>query len=222
LPTSPKKLCLPLLVAAAAVANAADLLPAQTFEGEIPGWRSFHEEPGTRTSDVWKLEKDGVLVCRGKPLGYLFTTNSYQNFTLSFEWRWPQDAKPGNGGVLARTTGPDKVWPKSFEIQLNAGQAGDFWGIGAFSYSGPTNRLRNMEHEKFGRLTHLPKLLAAEKPPGEWNSATVVLDGSRATVHINGKLVNEATDVDQVPGKILLTSEGQEIHFRNLRLLPNR
>ena len=38
---------------------------------------------------------------------------------------------------------------------------------------------------------------------------------------INGELVNEATGCD-APGKIVLTAEGAEIHFRNLRLKSAR
>jgi hypothetical protein len=195
------------------------LLTKQTADGEIAGWKSFHETPGTRTDQVWKLGTDGVLVCQGKPLGYLYTTQDYQDFVLTFEWRWPRDVTPRNGGVLVRTTGEDKVWPKSLEIQLNAGQAGDFWGIGGYQLSGAPERTRRMEHEKFGRLTHVPKISAVEKPVGEWNQGEVRLKGDKVTLHMNGQLVNEADGCDQVGGRILLTAEGQEIHFRNLMLL---
>jgi hypothetical protein len=40
------------------------------------------------------------------------------------------------------------------------------------------------------------------------------------TLEINGQEVNRATGCDVVPGKICLTAEGDEIHFRNVRLSP--
>ena len=38
------------------------------------------------------------------------------------------------------------------------------------------------------------------------------------TLRINGELVNETTRCDVVAGKICLTAEGNEIHFRNVRI----
>jgi len=199
--------------------KSVDLLAPQTAAGEIPGWRSFHETPGTRTGDVWRLGADGVLVCKGQPLGYLLTEKDYTSFELSLEWRWPPGATPGKGGVLGRLTGPDKVWPKSLEFQLNAGQAGDFWGLDGYRLSGPAERLKVIEHPKFGRLTGLPRLSDAEKPAGQWNRYEIVVEGPTATLKINGQLVNRAEGCEGVPGKIALTAEGSEIHFRNVRIV---
>jgi hypothetical protein len=39
---------------------------------------------------------------------------------------------------------------------------------------------------------------------------------------VNGPQVNQATGCEAVPGRILLTSEGQVVHCRNLRLIPKR
>lgn len=195
-----------------------NLLPAQTATGEIPGWMSFHDKPGTRTGDVWKLGSDGVLVCKGQPLGYLYTQRDYTDFVLELEWRWPPGAKPGNGGVLGRLTGPHKVWPKSLEFQLNAGQAGDFWGLDGYEIAGPIAQRKIVQHPKFGRLTHIKRTLDMEKPAGQWNHYHIAVQGDAATLAINGKLVNLAVGCHVTPGKIVLTAEGSEIHFRNLRL----
>jgi hypothetical protein len=97
-------------------APATNLLTRQGADGEIAGWKSFHEQPGTKTGDVWKLGADGVLTCRGEPKGYLYTEQDHQDFTFTFEWRWPPGGKAGNGGVLLRTTGENKIWPKCLEV----------------------------------------------------------------------------------------------------------
>ncbi len=198
-------------------AQPVDLLTTQSESGELAGWKSFHEKPGTKTGDVWKLD-DGVLVCKGSPKGYIYTEKNYCDFVLTLEWRWPPGKKAGNGGVLVRMTGEHRVWPKSLEPQLNAGAAGDFWGLDGFPLTGPSERRKTLEHAQFGKLTNLAKTQAAEKPAGEWNAYEVIARGDTVTLRVNGKEVNRATGCAVTPGPICLTAEGDEIHFRNVRL----
>ena len=196
-----------------------DLLnpPPQTNRATI--WRSFSEDPKTKFGDVWKW-KDGVLVCRGTPKGYIYTKEDFTNFVLTLEWRWPPGKKPGNGGVLLRTTGKHKLWPKSLEAQLNAGDAGDFWGLDGYPLSGPAERSQTLQHPTFGRLTHVRKTEDVEKPAGQWNRYEITADGETVTLKINGRLVNRATGCEAAAGKICLTAEGNEIQFRKVRLVP--
>jgi hypothetical protein len=178
-------------------------------------WEYYLADPEVKVQDVWSIE-DGVLICRGKPLGYLYTKTDYGDFVLKLEWRWPPGKKRGNGGVLIRMTGEHKIWPTSLEAQLNAGNAGDFWGLAGYRLSGPVERMRTTDHKEFGKLTNLKKTKTPEKPPGEWNTYEIVSKGSTVTLIINSEEVNRATGCDLNPGKICLTSEGSEIHFRNV------
>ena len=139
---------------------------------------------------------------------------------MKLQWRWPPGKKPGKGGVLLRMTGENKIWPKSLEAQINVGDAGDFWGLDGYALSGPAERSRSLEHPRFGKLTNLKKAAAAEKAPGEWNQYEIIVNGDTVTLSINGKQVNKAAGCGLVPGKIVLTAEGDEIHFRNVRLTP--
>jgi hypothetical protein len=200
--------------------KAIRLLERQQADGELPGWKSFSETADTKTSDVWKLDADGVLVCRGTPKGYLATIKEYQDFVLKVQWRWPPQGKAGNGGVLVRITGPDKIWPRSLEAQINAGQAGDFWGLAGYSLTGPADRSKEVVHPQFGRLKNVKKAAAMEKPTGQWNSYEIVVKGDTATLSINGQQVNAATGCDVVRGRLCLTAEGDEIHYRNVELTP--
>ncbi|MCX7426167.1 MAG: DUF1080 domain-containing protein [Planctomycetia bacterium] len=201
-------------------AEPRPLLTAQTESGELAGWKSFHEGKDVKTGDVWTLGNDGVLVSKGSPKGYLYTEKDYGDFVLTFEYRWPPNKKPGNGGVLVRMRGPDRIWPKSLEAQINVGDAGDFWGLAGYSLDGPAERLKKLEHPQFGALVNLKKVKAAEKPPGEWNHYKIIADGPTVTLVLNGEEVNRATHCEETPGKILLTAEGDEIHFRNVRISP--
>lgn len=184
-------------------------------------WKSFSEDPGTKLADVWQV-KDGVLVCKGTPKGGIYLDRDLTNFTLRLEWRWPGEGKAGKGGVLLRTVAPWKIWPKSLEAQINAGQAGDFWGLAGFSLEGPAERIKKLDHEQFGKLTNLARTATVEKPDSQWNQYEIVAAGPVVTLKINGKVVNKATNCDVHPGKICLTAEGSAIEFRNVRLIRKK
>ena len=46
------------------------LVTAQGADGSLRGWDFFCEEDDRSCGDVWTL-RDGVLVCRGLPRGYI-------------------------------------------------------------------------------------------------------------------------------------------------------
>jgi hypothetical protein len=182
------------------------------FNGkDLTGWTCFLEHGG-KMQDVWSVDSDGVLICKGNPIGYIRTEKDYANYVLRLEWRFnPVTKQAGNSGVLLRMIGPDKVWPKSIEAQLESGNAGDFWNIDEFQMTVDPKRTN-------GRNTK--KTSANEKPIGEWNEYEIVVDHGTVILKVNGKELNRATDCEEVPGKICLQSEGAEIHFRNIRLTP--
>ena len=185
----------------------------------LEAWDCYLQDPDAKAQDVWNVE-DGVLICSGKPLGYLYTKRDYDNFVLKLQWRWPPGKKPGSGGVLIRMTGEHRIWPKSLEAQLNTGGAGDFWGLVGYGLSGPAERKRISIHQEFGKLTNLKKTKDLEKPPGQWNTYEIIAKGDTVTLVINGEQVNRAAGCDLNPGRICLTSEGTEIHFRNVVVTP--
>lgn len=187
-------------------------------EGSLSHWSFFLEDPNTTKAEVWQIE-DEILICRGTPRGYLYTPQDYRDFTLRLDWRWPPGQEPGKGGVLIRMTGEHCVWPRSLEAQINVGDAGDFWGLAGYELSGDAERRRTLVHDTFGQLTHLKKAQAQENPPGQWNHYEIVAHGETVTLFINGEQVNQALGCDVEPGKICLTSEGTEIHFRNLSII---
>ena len=121
-----------------------------------------------------------------------------------------------------RKTGPDKIWPKSLEAQINAGQAGDFWGLDGYRLTGPAERSKGLTHPQFGKLANVAKAAAMEKPAGQWNRYEIVARGGVVTLAINGREVNRATGCDVVPGSICLTAEGDEYDFRNVEIIAGR
>ena len=185
----------------------------------LDSWDYYLADPQAKMHDVWRIE-DGILVCTGTPLGYIYTKQDYRDFVLKLQWRWPAEKDPGKGGVLIRTTGENKIWPRSLEAQINAGDAGDFWGLAGYTLSGAPERMKSIDHEEFGKLTNLQKTKPLEFPPGEWNSYEIIAKGDSVTLIINGQQTNRATGCDPTGGRICLTSEGSEIHFKNITLTP--
>jgi len=217
---------LALLVLLAALAAAAEPPAVRLFDGkDLAGWSSFLVDPKAKTEDVWSV-RDGVLVCRGEPLGYLHTDAEYTSFRLVVEWRWAPGAsarlgKTPNSGVLMRVNGGPKAVPRAIEAQLRSGDAGDLYGFWGMTIEGaPARRREKKGDAMLGDMVGFSKVEAAEKPEGEWNVYEITLDGPSIVVRVNGKTVNEARGATVLPGRIALQSEGGEIHFRRVELTP--
>jgi hypothetical protein len=213
-----------LLVSASVSAAPAD--PVRLFNGkDLGGWSHFLVDPNVKMEDVWSV-RDGVLVCKGEPLGFLQTTAEYTSFKLVVEWRWPAGTaarlgKTPNSGVLLRVNGEPKPIPRAYEAQLQSGSAGDLYGFWGLPLEGdPARRRESKGNAMLGDMVGFSKAEAAEKPEGEWNVYEIVVDGPSIVVHVNGKKVNEAGGAAVLPGRIALQSEGGEIHFRRVELTP--
>lgn len=191
------------------------------FNGkDLSGWKSFLEDSSVPMEAVWQVE-DGILICRGEPTGFLYTDRQFSSFELIVEWRWAPGKEPGNSGVLMRINGPLTVIPRSYEAQLRSGDAGDLYGFHGMRIDGPPERTsRTAGDPVLGDFVGVKKMQGAENPPGDWNTCRIRLEGDRVTVWVNGKQVNEAWDLEVLPGPIGLQSEGGEIHFRKVELTP--
>lgn len=213
-----------VLLSLVGAAQAEDQKPGakSLFNGKnLDGWSYHLVDPNVKMEDVWRVE-DGVLICKGSPLGYLVTKDSFKDFCLVVEWRWPAGKEAGNSGVLLRISGePIGFMPRCVEAQLKHGSAGDIWAFRGFSLTGPEDRLRKVEnHKELGTFFGVGKSKNAEKEQGEWNRYVIKLVGDRMTVEVNGEQLSEASGLDVVSGPIGLQSEGGEIHFRKVELIP--
>lgn len=190
------------------------------FNGKnMEGWTHVLADPAVSRDAVWSV-RDGILVCTGTPIGVLYTEKDYTNFRLTVEYRWAPGTKPGNSGIMSRMIRGTGALPRTVEVQLAHGNAGDIMGLHGFPIAGGQPRWAERDSKVAGRINSVKKLVDAEKPPGEWNHVELEVRDGRYTVRMNGQLVNEAGGVEVLAGPIGLQSEGGEIHFRNVMLTP--
>jgi Domain of Unknown Function (DUF1080) len=222
------RLMIAVIVALVPSSAAAQQRAVPLFNGvDLSGWSHFLVDPKVPASDVWSV-KDGVLICKGEPVGYLYTNTEYTSYTLIVEWRWAPGAaarlgKVPNSGVLMRVNGDPKPKgvPRAYEAQLQSGNAGDVYGFWGLPLDGDPERRREAKaHELLGDMVGFRKTEAAERREGEWNTYEITFDGPSLVVAVNGKKVNEAKGAVVLPGRIALQSEGGEIHFRRVELRP--
>ncbi len=189
--------------------------PIQLFNGKnFDGLHIFVEKAGTDPATAWKVE-DGLLRCLGVGRGYVRTEVAYADYQLSLEWRWPKNA--GNSGVMLHVVGPDLIWPKCFEAQLQTSHAGDFASFGD-ARSKEEIVSRNPRGVSTGRLVHPGP--SPEKPMGEWNRYDITVAGDTITLSVNGVQLNRMTGVLPSGGCIAFQAEGTAIDFRNITLTP--
>lgn len=177
----------------------------QLVSAEFPAetWQFFSGKKGTTLSDTWRVELTGeelqpVIICRGEPYGYIRTRRRFRNFEMGWEWKFPQDAN-GNSGVLLFTTGEDRLWPTSIQVELHQPAAGSTFPSGG----------ARVDEE----LRDVPML---SKPVNEWNRCVVHCVNGCVKVVLNGETVGTVTGCEPREGAIALQSQGAEVHFRNI------
>jgi len=135
------------------------------------------------------------------------TKETYSDYKLHVEWRYPGEAS--NSGVFIHGQKPDTIWLKCIECQLKAGSAGDFVCMNGSDMNERTDKTNRM----------VKKLAASsEKPNGEWNTMEVVCESNTIEVFVNGVLQNKGTNLNVSKGFICLQSEGKDVEFRNVFL----
>ena len=179
--------------------------PIELFNGkDLSGWRLT--DPNAING--WNV-KDGLLVNqvvqeegKHKNYGNLRTDAEFEDFNLILEVRV---AEGGNSGVYIRGI---------YEVQV------------ADTYGKPLNA-----HNMGAIYSRIKPKVAAEKPPGEWQTLDITFVDRHATIVLNGKKIIDNqpiagctggalwSDVTR-PGPIYLQGDHTGIEYRNLVLRP--
>ncbi|MEO5799346.1 MAG: DUF1080 domain-containing protein [Gemmatimonadales bacterium] len=213
------------LAASAALGAAAAPKPKPLFNGhDLAGWHvDVPAQDGNDTTRNPFVVRDGRLVTLGTPGGHLITDSVFRNYRLEVEYRFT--GKPGNAGVLIHASTPRALYgmfPRSLEVQMESGNAGDFWCI-LEDITVPDMVARRGPREKWGATEGKERRIRnltddSERPLGEWNRLVVEAVGRSVKVWVNGTLVNSGTNGTAGHGQIAIQSEGSEVEFRRLDL----
>ena len=185
-----------------------DLFNGQDFDA----WR-FHFGNAEAPNDGTFSIRDGILICSGKPSGYMYTKKSYGNYVLRFDLAFKKpdgmaaDAKPrGNSGCLIHVDKPNAlgVWPASIEVQGMYRQTGLILPIPRSLKCSKT--LDNEARDD------------ALKPFGQFNTIEVDVNGGDMTISVNGTIVSTVSDCELTEGPIGFQSEGAETHWKNIQI----
>lgn len=216
---------------AAILLSCSNIVTAQKsvslFNGkDLTGWHADVPEMDTNANAKTPFVfRNGMLVSLGTPGGHLITDKIYKNYRLKVEYRFA--AKPGNCGVLVHSSTPRalyQMFPKSLEVQMEHGNAGDFWCI-VEDISVPNMEARRGPKTEWGgtegKRRNIKNLVdKSEKPVGEWNSMMIECLNDSVKVWVNGTLENFGYNCTASEGQIALQAEGSEVEFRKVELTP--
>ena len=189
---------------------------------DLSGWYAY--EPGsgklTNASDLFSVDKKMIRLY-GEKAGYLMSTESFTEFSLTVEFRWNTDTtfmrknNKKNSGVmyLVPNNTPDELWPKGIQFQIKEGATGDF-----ILLKDVTLEVKG-EVAGPGASVVSKRFADAEKALGEWNTLVVTVKDGKVTQELNGQLVNEGSNPSVSGGRILLQYEGFPIDFRKVEIL---
>ncbi len=185
--------------------QCAPQLITSLFNGkDLSSWEFFVKDQSVDPATVFTV-KSAAIHISGDPFGYMRTKETFSNYKLHLEYSWP--VEPTNSGVFIHTQTPDAIWPTCFEVQLMAGNAGDFICMGKSDMSERTDKTNIVVKKKFE---------SNEVKAGEWNTLEVICKDNTIEVYVNGTLQNKATQTNLSSGHICLQSEGKDIEFRNV------
>ena len=187
-------------------------------------------------------------------MGYIGTEKEYGDYHLRLQYRWgtkkfePRYKLKRDAGVYYHLTGPDAVWPRGLQYQIEQTNVGDLitlFGMRLDTTIDPktadfaTPRYSAYQDPKDGGQ---PRVLggkgiayqahvAGSVENDGWNTVEILARGTEIVHILNGKVVNRGTNVrfldpakpgaEAVPlsrGRIALEIEAAEMWFRNVEI----
>ncbi len=191
----------------------------ELFNGhDLAGWEIVTRPAApAQATPSWHYTPSGVLTFTGKPVSYLATKASHQNYRLHVEWRWPAEAaKNSSSGILLHlAAGPinPTAGPICFQMQLKPTRVGDVLPMAAATFA---EALTSTPGTKTPQLDR--RAVDSEKPLGEWNACDILCIDDTLEVRVNGVLQNKLTKLSPASGRIGIQLEGTPYEVRNVRL----
>ena len=191
---------------------------------EKPSEEGFYPLFDGQTLNGWQGGKDGyevkegVLICKPKGSGNLYTDKEYSNFVFRFEFKLTPGA---NNGIGIRAPLEGDAAFVGMEIQILDDGHESYKGIKDYQSHGSV----------YGVIAAKRGFL---KPTGEWNSEEITVDGTKIKVVLNGETIvdgdiAEAREKGTIDGRehpglkrdkgyIGFCGHGAHLEFRNIRI----
>ena len=245
-------------------AQAVAPLPAAGADGwisllndrDLTGWYTMLQTSGRDVAQGKKmvLIEQEMLHVMGNEIGvekaepgYIATNQEFENVHIRVEYKWgvkrfpPRNFTKRDNGLLYGLVGPDKVWPRCVECQIEEGDVGDFFlvdgirgvqaqhGNGLFGQGlGPNGWTGPGPGPKPGAAPPEPTSDRKIKDGNfenldDWNVVEVIWQGDRSAHIVNGRCVNVCSMLQQPdpqnPGKFIPLTRGKiaiEIEFAEI------
>lgn len=198
------------------------------------------------------VDGEPAIRISGEVWGGLTTREEFENYHLRLEVKWgekrwpPRDKVVRDSGLLYHGVGPQGAmgtfWKKSFELQIQENDFGDFHGVAgvmadvAAVRQDPGDPRSPLVYTKGappvrGVRTRVVRNPMNEKPRGEWNVVEQICWRDTSAHVVNGKVnmvltgLRHVVDGKEVPltrGQIQLQSEAAEVYYRKLEIRPLR
>ncbi len=188
------------------VLNLAALAPAEE------GFQPLYNE-GDPLEQGWKMvgpgavveESPGVLKTEGGMGMLWYAERPFKDFVLRLEY---QVGRPNdNSGVFVRFPNPpESPWDavnQGYEIQICDSESPEHRTGAVYSFKGPDKD---------------PPV----RPPGEWNSYEIAVEGQKFTIKLNGETINTFEGSRGENGYIGLQNHDDRsiVRFRNIQIKP--
>ena len=184
------------------------------FNGkDLTGWVVVNTAPST-----WSFNKEGYLVCSGKPIGEIRTERMYQNFILEAEWR--HLVPKGNAGIFVWAddiTARGQPFHRGVEVQVLEDAYGNTKSYSTHGDIFPIHGASMTPENGRGGSRAFPTE-ERSKPSPEWNHYRIECRDGEISLAVNGKVVTRGRDCIPRKGYLCLESEGGLVHWRNVRI----
>ncbi|MFT7669849.1 MAG: lysophospholipase L1-like esterase/pimeloyl-ACP methyl ester carboxylesterase [Planctomycetota bacterium] len=189
-------------------------------------WRQVNCDMSTfQLVDDPKSEDRKMILCTGKPTGVMRTVGVYENFVCEFEWRHMTKGWGANAGFFLWSDARPALgvpFTRSVEVQVANFDENSNW----YTRHGdifPIHGASMTPDPRYGRWQGGSRSLPLEfraKGTGEWNHYRLTCIDGTVQLELNGELVSAGFHASPRKGHICIESEGGEVHFRDLRILP--
>jgi len=216
--------------------NGQESIPGQPIKvGEGLGWVTLGEKDFQMVNgdpDTW-VWKDGLLKCKGTPVGVTRSVKKYTNLEMVASWRHLKSA--GNSGIFLWATEdalkvlkPNQLPGVGIEVQIldhgyteayekSSGKKADWFTTHGDVFPVGGSKMIPFEPKAPDGQRSFPRKNLS-KGVGEWNHYYIRAINGEVRLWVNGGEVSGGTRCEPKTGFLCLESEGSPIEFKDLKI----